>query len=114
MYEAHCRALAKSFRNYNESNVRGKVTVYFFSTVHPKVPAYAIAAHDVYIMKLRKDGCFIVILDGHHWYHPYKIIGDKDSMNLTTELLRMGYASDIGSRPIFSAKAIKLNKIANI
>lgn len=68
VFETHCRALAKLFRDNNYNYAIGMNKVYVSTTVNRDGTPYANAVQTVDSFKLLKDGYCMVVLDVRHLY----------------------------------------------
>lgn len=78
--KAHCRFIAKLFRNYRYNYAHGTSTVYVLSTVNQKGVTYPTAVPKTDGMKLLEDSYFMAIFDAQHWHSSVNMIRDEDGV----------------------------------
>lgn len=112
--EAHCRALAMKFRNDNYDYAHSAKAVYSSFTVSREGVTHATDMHNVYGIKLRKDGYCMVMLDGCLRRRYVEMLEVDDGVEYDAEPLGIRHDSHLYSNPISPAQAIKLVKTVNI
>lgn len=78
--EAHCRAPAELFRNYNYDYAHGMMIVYFLSGVKLEGATNATAVHTVDDMKFLKDHFRMVVVDCRHLCRSVKVLQDENGV----------------------------------
>lgn len=89
--EAHCRALADFFCNYEYRYARSMKKMYFSLSISPEGSTYASALHNTHWKKLVADGYCIFMLDHRHQRRSVEMLRDDDTVGWSANPLRVYY-----------------------